>query len=89
MRRRAFEQTLPDVRLAEEQLNVLFRPFAGGERLQEHHDLLKIHLDELVGPFHQEGSTNVEMKFREAIFFSLRGGKGRGLVSPSKCKSDV
>ena len=46
----ALEQTLPDERLAQEKLNVLFCPGFGGEALEEHHDFLKVHLDELVGP---------------------------------------
>lgn len=62
MRRRALEQALPDVCLAEEQFNVLFCPLACGQRLQEHHDFLKVHLDKLVGPFNQKGSAYVEMK---------------------------
>ena len=50
MGRRTLEETLPDVGLAEKQLNVLFGPFARWQRLEKHHDLLKVHLDQLVGP---------------------------------------
>lgn len=71
MRRGPLEQALPDVGLAEQELNVLLCPFAGRQGLQKHHDLLKVHLDELVGPFDEEGSADVEVEFREALFFGL------------------
>ena len=38
------EETLPNECLAEEQLNILLGPLLCGERLQEHHDLLEVHL---------------------------------------------
>lgn len=68
---RALEQALPDKGLAEEQLDVLLGPSLGGQGLQKHHDLLKVHLDQLVGPLHQEGGADVEMKLGEALFFGL------------------
>lgn len=69
MRRGSLEQTLPDIRLAQQQLDILLGPVARREGLQEHHDFLKVHLDQLVGPFHQEGGADVEVEFREAVFF--------------------
>ena len=75
VRRRSLEQALPDVGLAQQQLNVLLGPVARRQRLQEHHDLLEVHLYELVGPFHEEGGADVEVEFGEALFFGL------GLVS--------
>lgn len=71
MRRGPLEETLPDESFTKEQLNVLFRPAFRGETLEEHHDFLKVHLDEFVGPLHQEGGADVEMEFGEALFFSL------------------
>ena len=38
------EETLPNECLAEEQLNILLGPLLCGERLQEHHDFLEVHL---------------------------------------------
>ena len=71
MRRRASKQTLPDVRLGKEHLDVLLAPVLGGQALQEHHDFLEIHLNELIGPFHEEGGADVEVEFRESLFFGL------------------
>lgn len=52
MRLTILEQALPDECLAQQEFDVLLRPTLSWKRLQEHHDLLKIHLAELVGPFH-------------------------------------
>ena len=73
MRRRAFEETLPDERLTQEQLDVLFCPSLGGKALKKHHDLLKVHVEELIGPLHEKGRTYVQMELGEALLFSLVG----------------
>lgn len=64
-------EALPDEGLAKEQLNVLFRPVLGGQALQEHHDFLEIHLDELVGPLDKQRGADVEMKLGKALLFGL------------------
>lgn len=69
--RRALEQALPYIRLAEEQLDVLLGPVARREGLQEHHDLLEVHLEELVGPLDQEGGADVEVELGEAVLLGL------------------
>lgn len=71
MRRRALKQALPDVGLAQQQLNVLFGPVARGQRLQKHHDLLEVHATQLARPFDQKGGADVQVEFGEAVFFSL------------------
>ena len=81
MRRRAFEETLPNEGLTQEQLDVFFCPSLGGKTLKKHHNLLKIHVEELVGPFHKKGRTYVQMELGEALLFSLVDG----LVSSSVC----
>ena len=63
MRRRPLEQALPDVGLAEQELNVLLGPLARRQGLEKHHDLLEVHLDELVGPFDEKGGADVEVEF--------------------------
>lgn len=68
---RALEEALPDKGFAEEQLNVLLGPVLCGEALEEHHDLLKVHADELVGPLDEESSADVEVELREALFLGL------------------
>ncbi|KAL3952957.1 hypothetical protein ACCO45_012900 [Purpureocillium lilacinum] len=81
VRGRALVKALPDEgSLAEEQLNVLFRPGLGGQALQEHHDLLKVHLDELVGPLDEQGGAHVEVELGEALLLGLgEGGKIDGV----------
>lgn len=71
MCRRALVQTLPDESLAEEQLDIFFRPGLGGETLQKHHNLLEVHFDKLVGPLNQESSADVKVEFGESLFFCL------------------
>lgn len=71
MGRRALEQTLPDESLAEQQLDVLLSPVPRGQGLQEHHDLLEVHLEQPVRPLDQEGCTHVEMELREALLLCL------------------
>jgi len=56
-------QRLPYKSLTEEELNVFLCPAAGGECLQEHHHLLEVHLQELIGPFDQKCSADIEVKF--------------------------
>lgn len=80
------EEALPNKGLAEEELNVLFRPVLCREALEEHHDFLKVHADELVGPFDEEGGADVEVEFRKSLLLglvknvsydkSLKGAKG-------------
>lgn len=65
------EQTLPNKRLAEQQLDILLRPLFSGKGLQEHHDLLEIHALQLVAPFHEEGGADVEVEGGEALVFGL------------------
>lgn len=62
MRLTSLEKALPDERLAKQQLHVLLCPVPGRQRLQEHHDLLEVHLLQLVGPFDQECGADVEME---------------------------
>lgn len=81
MRRRTFEEALPDECLAQKQLDVLFCPSLRGEALKKHHDLLEVHIEELVGPLHKKGRTHVQMELREALLFSLVDW----LVSKSLC----
>lgn len=45
---RVAEETLPDEGLAEKELDVFLVPAAGWQGLQEHHNLLEIHLEQLV-----------------------------------------
>lgn len=71
MRATALEQTLPNEGLAQEQFNVFFGPLPRGERLKKHHNLLEVHLPQLVAPFDKKSGTNVEMEGGEAIFFCL------------------
>lgn len=66
------EETLPDKGLTEKKLDIFFRPAAGGQSLQEHHDFLKIHFQELVGPFDQESGAYIEMEVRESLVLGLR-----------------
>lgn len=66
------EKTLPDERLAEQELDVFLSPVLGWQGLQEHHDLLEIHFAELVRPFDEEGGAHVEVEGGEALVFSLR-----------------
>lgn len=65
------EQTLPDKGLAQQELDVFLRPTLSRQSLQEHHDLLEIHLAELVGPLDQESSAYVEVEGGEALIFGL------------------
>ena len=81
MRRRALEEALPDEGFTQEQLNVLFCPSLGGKTLKKHHDLLEVHVEELIRPFHKKGRTYVQMELGEALLFSLVNW----LVSRSAC----
>lgn len=65
------EETLPDKSLAEKKLDVFLVPTAGWQSLQEHHNLLEIHLEQLVGPFDQEGSADVEMEMGKSLVLGL------------------
>jgi hypothetical protein len=56
------KETLPDERFTKQQLNVLFSPIPRWQGLEEHHRFLKVHFDELVGPFDEEGGADVKMK---------------------------
>lgn len=67
------EQTLPDKRLTEQELNIFFSPVPCRQGLEEHHDFLKVHLQELVGPFDKEGNADVKVKLREALLLGLNG----------------
>lgn len=71
MRTRPPEQTLPDVRLAQQQLDLLLGPVPGRQCLQEHHDLLEVHRDQLGGPADEEGGADVEVEARKALLFGL------------------
>lgn len=71
MRSRTLEKTLPDECFTQEQLNILFCPALGGKTLKKHHNLLKIHVEELIGPLHKKGRTHVQMEFGEALLFGL------------------
>jgi hypothetical protein len=71
MRTRPLKQTLPNKGLTKQQLNILLSPLSRRQRLQKHHYFLKIHVYEFVGPFYEEGSADVEVKFGEALFFGL------------------
>jgi len=65
------EKTLPNKRFTQQQLNILLRPVTSRQRLQEHHDFLEIHFDELVGPLDKEGGADVEVEIGEAAVFGL------------------
>lgn len=73
MRTAASEQLLPDERLAKQQLYVFLSPAFRGQRLQEHHHFLEIHLNQLIRPLYQESGTHVEVEVGEAAVFGLRG----------------
>lgn len=73
MRSRPLEKALPDEGFTQEQLDILFCPAFGGKALEEHHDLLEIHVEELIGPFHKKGRTHVQMEFGETLLFGLVG----------------
>lgn len=53
------KQTLPDERLTQQQFDILFRPAPRRQRLQKHHDLLKVHLEQLIRPFDEEGRADI------------------------------
>lgn len=72
MRTTSFEQTLPDEGFAQKKLDIFLSPLFRWQRLQEHHDLLEIHLSQLVGPLHEECCTYVKMEGRKPVFFGLR-----------------
>jgi hypothetical protein len=72
MRTTPSEQALPYECFAEEQLDVFLGPLPCWQGLQEHHDFLKVHFSELVGPFDEEGGADVEMERGEPIFFGLQ-----------------
>ena len=62
MRRGPFKQALPYKSLAEEKFDVLVRPLFRREGLEEHHDSLEIHLDQLIRPLDQESRTHVKVE---------------------------
>lgn len=64
-------QRLPDKSLAEKELNVFLGPLASGKCLQEHHDFLKVHLQQLIGPFNQKCGADIQVELGEALLFSL------------------
>ena len=39
--------------------------------VEKHHDFLKVHFHELIGPFDKEGGAHVKVKFREALLLGL------------------
>jgi hypothetical protein len=65
------EETLPDESFAEEKLNVFLIPATSGQGLQKHHNLLEVHFEQLIGPFDQESSANIEMEVGESLILSL------------------
>ena len=65
-------QRLPDESLTKEKLNIFLGPIASGEGLQKHHNLLEVHLQQLIGPFDQERGTYIQVKLREPLLFSLK-----------------
>ena len=72
MRLTPLEQTLPNERLTQKQLDVLLRPAPRRQSLQEHHDLLEVHALQLLGPFDEEGGADVEVEGGEAVRLTLR-----------------
>ena len=76
MRLGPLEQTLPNKRLTEQQLDILLRPVLRRQGLQEHHDFLEVHALQLFAPFDEEGGADVEVEVAEALVFGLRD-KGR------------
>ena len=68
---RVLEETLPDECFTEEEFDILLGPALGQERLQEHHDLLKIHLEQFRRPLYEKGRTHIEMELRKALFLGL------------------
>lgn len=82
MRGRTLKERLPDEGLAQQHVDVVLAPLLRGQGLQKHHDLLKIHLEELRRPLDQQGEADVEMEFRESLLLGLStlvrlGGPGR------------
>lgn len=71
MRLTPLEQTLPNKRLTQQQLHILLSPLLRRQTLQEHHNLLKLHLTEFLGPFDEKGGADVEVEFRETLVFCL------------------
>ena len=65
------KQTLPYESLAQQQLDILLRPVPRGQRLQEHHDLLEIHMQQLRGPLDEKRGADVEVESGEALVFGL------------------
>jgi hypothetical protein len=65
------EETLPDEGFAEEKLNILLIPASSRQSLQEHHNLLEVHLEQLVGPFDQESSADIKMEVGESLVLGL------------------
>lgn len=62
MRLAPFKKTLPNKRLAQQQLDILLRPVPRRQRLQEHHDLLEVHALEFLGPLHKKRGADVEVE---------------------------
>ena len=65
------EETLPDEGFAEKKLDIFLVPAASRKSLQEHHNLLEVHLEQLIGPFDQESSADVEMEVGESLILGL------------------
>jgi hypothetical protein len=59
MRPRAAEEALPYKCLTQQQLDIFLGPLFSRQGLQEHENFLEVHLDQLLGPFHQECSTHI------------------------------
>ncbi len=72
MRLTPLKQTLPNKRLAEQELDILLRPVLRGEGLEEHHDLLEIHALQPLAPLDEEGGADVEAEVGEALVFVMR-----------------
>lgn len=62
MRLGAAEKTLPYESFAQQKFDVFLSPVPRGEGLQEHHNFLEVHLQQLVGPLDQECCADVEVE---------------------------
>lgn len=66
------KQALPDKSFGQQELDVLLCPIACRQALEEHHDLLEVHFDQLIRPLNQKGSADVEVEIGETAFFGLK-----------------
>ncbi len=71
----AAKQALPYKGFAQQQFDILLSPVSSGKRLKKHHDLLEVHLDQLVGPLDQEGRADVQVELGEALLLGLVSGQ--------------